>query len=53
MSTSVHENADADLRFPIGRYRPPQHISESVRNEWIAELEALPENLENGSFRAV
>jgi hypothetical protein len=35
----------ADLKFPIGRYQPPGHIDETLRNEWIAELEALPEKL--------
>src|SRR4051812_39697042 len=35
----------ADLKFPIGRYQPPGRIDETLRNQWIAELEALPENL--------
>lgn len=41
----AHQNVDTDLRFPLGRYQPPEEISEAVRDGWIAELEALPAGL--------
>jgi hypothetical protein len=37
--------AEEQVRFPIGRYRPPTPISAEQRNAWIEELEALPRNL--------
>jgi hypothetical protein len=37
--------AHPDLRFPIGRYQAPAGIDASLRDEWISELEALPEKL--------
>ncbi len=43
MSTSPTPNSD--LSFPIGRYLPPDPIDETIRNQWIGELETLPENL--------
>src|SRR5437763_11161363 len=45
MSTLAHEELSADLRFPLGRYRPPSEITEVLRDEWIRDLEALSENL--------
>lgn len=47
MPTLAQGNLNPDLRFPIGRYRPPSEISESLRDEWICELESLPQNLRN------
>lgn len=34
-----------DLRYPVGRYRPPKEITQDTRAEWIGEIERLPENL--------
>lgn len=31
-----------DGRYPVGRYSPPQHISDAQRTEWIQEIAALP-----------
>jgi len=51
MNTPVSSTRDAaeqgmeDLRYPVGRYRPPAEIGERERFAWIAELEALPDNL--------
>src|SRR5947199_5953721 len=45
MSTVADPNLNVDLRFPIGPYRPPDHIVQELREEWICELERLPENL--------
>jgi len=42
---STQPPPDADPRFPIGRYQPPSHIDEAIRNEWIGEMETLPEKL--------
>jgi hypothetical protein len=43
MSTLSQEGTD--LRYPIGRYRAPNDITDSNLEEWIGELAALPENL--------
>src|SRR3954447_35508 len=45
MSTPAHHDVAPDLRFPIGRYQAVRDISSAVREEWIGELDALPENL--------
>ncbi|MFL6414659.1 MAG: YfiT family bacillithiol transferase [Bryobacteraceae bacterium] len=42
---STLSDVNPDLRYPIGRYQPPSLITDSIRREWIGELEALPENL--------
>jgi DinB superfamily len=34
-----------ELRYPIGRYRPPASIGASDRADWIEQIEALPQNL--------
>lgn len=34
-----------DLRFPVGRYRAPGKVGAHQREEWIGEIERLPENL--------
>jgi hypothetical protein len=34
-----------DLRYPIGKYEPPQQITAADRAEWLRELEELPANL--------
>lgn len=33
------------LRYPIGRYSPPSEITSEHRTVWIAELESLPDRL--------
>ena len=33
------------LRFPIGTFKPPASISEKQIHLWIAEIEALPDQL--------
>jgi len=38
-------SAGKDLRYPVGRYRPPKEISPQDRAEWIREIERMPENL--------
>lgn len=40
-------NADEQLRFPVGRYRPPKPIHVGNREAWIGEIEALPRNLQH------
>ena len=47
MSTRANQDVASDLRFPIGRYHPVREVSPAVREEWICELESLPENLRN------
>ncbi len=37
--------APNELRYPIGRYRPPQTIDQPTRAAWIVEIDALPANL--------
>jgi hypothetical protein len=37
--------AAIDLRYPIGRYQAPAPITADQRNNWIIELNSLPENL--------
>ena len=34
-----------DLRYPIGRFRPPEHVTAEDRREWIAEIERAPARL--------
>lgn len=31
-----------DLRYPIGKFRPPGEITREMREQWIADLEAAP-----------
>ncbi len=31
-----------DLRYPIGRYRPPEPVTAEDRREWIGEIERAP-----------
>ena len=38
-------NSSEDLRYPVGRYRAPDHISAQDRAGWIREIESLPGNL--------
>src|SRR3954463_7180526 len=45
MSTPPDQHVGADLQFPVGRYAPMREVSPGLRQEWIGELEALPENL--------
>ncbi len=39
------------LRYPTGRFEPPAEISQSQRELWIAELEALPSRLREATER--
>ncbi len=34
-----------DLRYPIGRFRPPEQVTAEDRREWIAEIESAPARL--------
>jgi DinB superfamily len=36
---------DEELRYPLGRYRPPTSITAQDRTEWIAEIDALPSRM--------
>ena len=41
-TTTVSEN---DLRYPIGKYKPPASIQPKDREAWIREMEQLPANM--------
>lgn len=45
MAAPEHSPAEDALRYPIGRYRPPDSITADIRAAWIREIEALPRNL--------
>lgn len=34
------------LKFPLGRYRAPNEITEALRSEWISQIATLPGRLE-------
>ena len=34
------------LKYPIGKFKVPKEITTEIINEWIGEIEALPERLE-------
>lgn len=36
-----------DLRYPIGQFEAPKHITEDIKNKWIQTLEDFPSRLEN------
>ncbi len=38
-------STDQELRYPVGKYQPPEKISPEQRAEWIGEIEALPRRL--------
>ena len=38
-------NKDQDLRYPLGKYQPPERISSEQRTEWINTIAALPQEL--------
>ncbi len=38
--------SNEDLRYPIGKYYPPQDITKQVMEEWMAIIAALPTQLE-------
>jgi hypothetical protein len=40
-------SSSQDLRYPIGRYEPPQPITATNRAEWLRDLEELPVNLKH------
>ena len=41
----MSHTAEADLRYPIGKFQRPQEISADLLNSWIDEIEALPPKL--------
>jgi hypothetical protein len=47
MSASSDSGTINDLRFPIGRYHPPNVMSEEWRTRSIAELDRLPQELQH------
>ncbi len=38
--------SNEDLRYPIGKYYPPQDITKQIMEEWMAIIAALPTQLE-------
>ena len=44
MSTTTL-SSPLDLRYPIGRYQPPEPITAETRAQWIATLQSLPARL--------
>src|SRR5947209_19510674 len=38
-------STDESLRYPIGKYQPPEKISPEQRAEWISTIEMLPDKL--------
>jgi len=45
MSATTDASVTEELRYPIGRYRPPEAIGAGDRAAWIREIEVMPENL--------
>lgn len=43
--TSANAAQSEDLRYPVGRFQTPQNVTHADYRVWIAELEALPQNL--------
>lgn len=43
--SNVPTEGTEDLRYPIGRFRPPATISQAERTAWIKELTSLPAKL--------
>ena len=41
----MKENELEKLRYPIGKFQNPTEITDAIRNEWIAILEALPQKI--------
>ncbi|MBV9611611.1 MAG: bacillithiol transferase BstA [Acidobacteriaceae bacterium] len=39
------KHSEEELRYPVGRYRPPPSITRENRSVWIGDIEALPEKL--------
>jgi DinB superfamily len=46
MSATTELTSMEELRYPIGRYRAPETIGAADRENWMREIEALPQNLE-------
>lgn len=44
MNTPI-TSSDEELRYPVGRYQPPTHITAENRTEWLHEIATLPEKL--------
>lgn len=42
---STSNDAEADLRYPVGRFQIPAECTPADRTMWIEELEALPRRL--------
>jgi DinB superfamily len=38
-------STDCNLRYPVGKYQPPERISLEQRAEWMDIIEALPQKL--------
>lgn len=38
----MHATSTPDLRYPVGRFEPPAHVTAEQRRAWIAELAAAP-----------
>ncbi|MBV8708131.1 MAG: bacillithiol transferase BstA [Acidobacteriaceae bacterium] len=38
-------NTNQNLRYPLGKYQPPEKISSEQRTEWINTIAALPQEL--------
>src|SRR3954465_10147591 len=38
-------STDDSLRYPVGKYQPPEKISPEQRAEWISTIERLPDTL--------
>ena len=43
--SAAESKSEPDLRYPIGRFRPPGEITAEERAAWIQELHDLPSNL--------
>jgi uncharacterized damage-inducible protein DinB len=47
MSTVATEPSQDKLRYPIGKFRFPDEVSQDDRTSWIAAIEILPTELRN------
>jgi hypothetical protein len=44
MSTPI-TSSEQDLRYPVGRFKPPDNITAADTASWLRDIEALPANL--------
>jgi uncharacterized damage-inducible protein DinB len=42
---STQSAAVPDLRYPVGRFKRPDKITAALRQEWLSDIEALPDKL--------